>query len=110
MRVAFLFARDNANIVRLKIQPASSTHGAQLSLAATSSEIGDSTNDLAARVEGDELEISFNAKYLIDVLSQIDDPQVVLETTQSTRPGTLRPVGMGEEEFLHVVMHMHPTR
>ena len=110
VRVAFLFARDNANIVRLKIQPASSTHGAQLSLAATSSDIGDSTNDLAARVEGDELEISFNAKYLIDVLSQIDDPQVVLETTQSTRPGTLRPVGMGEEEFLHVVMPMHPTR
>ncbi|MFM7172509.1 MAG: DNA polymerase III subunit beta, partial [Caldilinea sp.] len=110
VRVAFLFARDNANIVRLKIQPANSTRSAQLSLAATSSDIGDSTNDLAARVEGDELEISFNAKYLIDVLSQIDDPQVVLETTQSTRPGTLRPVGMGEEEFLHVVMPMHPTR
>jgi DNA polymerase-3 subunit beta len=61
-------------------------------------------------VEGDDLEISFNAKYLIDVLSQIDEPQVVLETTQPTRPGTIRPVGMGEEEFLHVVMPMHPTR
>ena len=65
---------------------------------------------MKAMVEGNELEISFNAKYLIDVLSQIDQPQVVLETTQNTRPGTLRPVGMGEDEFLHVVMPMHPPR
>ena len=42
--------------------------------------------------------------------SQVDQPQVVLETTQPTRPGTLRPVGMGEEEFLHVIMPMHIAR
>ena len=56
------------------------------------------------------MEIAFDARFLIDVLSQIDQPQIVLETTQATRPGALRPVGMGEEEFLHVVMPMHPPR
>ncbi|HRA65949.1 MAG TPA: DNA polymerase III subunit beta [Caldilinea sp.] len=110
VRVAFLFARDNANIVRLKIQPANGDVAGYVSLAATSTEIGDSVNELEAMIEGDDLEISFNAKYLIDVLSQIDEPQVVIETTQPTRPGTIRPVGMGDKEFLHVVMPMHPTR
>jgi DNA polymerase-3 subunit beta len=110
VRVAFLFARDNANIVRLKIQPANGVTSGHVSLAATSSEMGDSVNDLEAMIEGDDLEISFNAKYLIDVLSQIDEPQVVIETTQPTRPGTIRPVGVGDKEFLHVVMPMHPTR
>lgn len=110
VRVAFLFARDNANIVRLKIQPANGATPGHLNLAATSADMGDSVNQLDAMVEGDDLEISFNAKYLIDVLSQIDEPQVIIETTQPTRPGTIRPVGMGEEEFLHVVMPMHPTR
>ncbi|MFN3979494.1 MAG: DNA polymerase III subunit beta [Caldilinea sp.] len=110
VRVAFLFARDNANIVRLKIQPANGSTPGHLNLAATSADMGDSVNQLDAMVEGDDLEISFNAKYLIDVLSQIDEPQVIIETTQPTRPGTIRPVGMGEEEFLHVVMPMHPTR
>jgi len=110
VRVAFLFARDNANIVRLKIQPANGATPSHVSLAATSADMGDSVNDLEAMIEGDDLEISFNAKYLIDVLSQIDEPQVVIETTQPTRPGTIRPVGIGEEEFLHVVMPMHPTR
>lgn len=110
VRVAFLFARDNANIVRLKIQPANGSGGGHVSLAATSGDMGDSVNDLEAMIEGDDLEISFNAKYLIDVLSQIDEPQVVLETTQPTRPGTIRPLGIGEDVFLHVVMPMHPSR
>jgi len=72
--------------------------------------MGDNVNQLDAMVEGDELEITFNARYLIDVLSQISEPQVVLETTQSNRPGTIHPVGMGTEEFLHVVMPMHPPK
>jgi DNA polymerase III subunit beta len=113
-RVALLFARDNANIIRVNIVPSNglrepSGHG-QIRLTAASNEMGDNVNEIDALVEGDELDIAFNAKYLIDVLSQIDQPQVVIETTQSTRPGSIRPVGMGEEEFLHVVMPMHPPR
>ena len=109
VRVAFLFARDNANIIRVKIDPANGSSGT-ISLTAASAEMGDAVNEIDAMVEGQELDIAFNAKYLIDVLSQIEQPQVVLETTQPTRPGTIRPVGMGEEEFLHVVMPMHPPR
>jgi len=110
VRVAHLFARDNANIVRLKVIPTNGETPGAVQLIATSAEMGDNVNELDALVEGDELDIAFNARYLIDVLSQIDQPQVVLETTQPTRPGAIRPVGMGTEEFLHVVMPMHPPR
>lgn len=110
VRVADLFARDNNNIIRLAVTPGNGDDKGQLQLTATSAEMGDSVNEIDALVDGDEVEISFNAKYLIDVLSQIDEPQIVLETTQGTRPGALRPLGMGEEEFLHVVMPMHPPR
>jgi DNA polymerase-3 subunit beta len=109
-RVAFLFARDNANIVRVAVLPGDDSREGQMRLTGTSSETGDNVNELDAMVEGEELEIAFNARYLIDVLGQIDEPQVVLETTQSTRPGTIRPVGLGEHEFLHVIMPMHPPR
>lgn len=111
VRVAQLFARDNNNIVRVAVLPGSGSTGAgQIRLTATSAEMGDNVNELDAMVEGDDLEIAFNARYLIDVLNQIDESQVVLETTQPNRPGTVRPVGIGEEEFLHVVMPMHPPR
>jgi len=110
VRVAQLFARDNANIIRLSVHPGNGDHEGRMRLTASSTEMGDNVSDIDALVEGNELEIAFNAKYLIDVLTQVDQPQVVLETTQPTRPGTLRPVGMGEEEFLHVIMPMHPPR
>ena len=110
VRVAFLFARDNANIIRLSVAPGDESQEGQVRLTATSAEMGDNVNELDAMVDGEEVEIAFNARYLIDVLGQIDEPQVVLETTQSTRPGTLRPIGLGEDEFLHVIMPMHPPR
>jgi DNA polymerase-3 subunit beta len=110
VRVAILFARDNANIVRMHVSPPNGDKGGQVKLTATSTEMGDNVNEIDALVEGQDLDIAFNAKYLMDVLSQIEQPQVVIETTQPTRPGAIRPVGMGEEEFLHVVMPMHPPR
>ena len=55
--------------------------------------------------EGDDLEISFNAKYLIDILSVVDSAQVALETTSAASPGVLRPIG--DEDFIHVIMPMH---
>ena len=110
VRVAQLFARDNANIVRLKILPNNGSEVGTLHLTATSSEMGDNVNELEALIEGEDLEIDFNARYLIDVLNQIEEEQVVLETSQANRPGTIRPLGIGTDEFLHVVMPMHPPR
>jgi DNA polymerase-3 subunit beta len=110
VRVSFLFARDNANIIRVAIVPGNGNQEGQMRLTATSAEMGDSINEIDAMVDGSDVEIAFDARFLIDVLSQIDQPQIVLETTQATRPGALRPVGMGEEEFLHVLMPMHPPR
>ena len=90
--------------------PGNGENTGQIRLTASSAEMGDNVSEVDAMVEGDSLDIAFNARYLIDMLSQVDQPQVVLETTQPTRPGALRPIGMGEEEFLHVIMPMHPPR
>ncbi|MBX3000980.1 MAG: DNA polymerase III subunit beta [Caldilineaceae bacterium] len=110
VRVAQLFARDNSNIIRLAVQPGNGEGPGAIRLTATSTEMGDNVNELDALVEGNDVEIAFNARYLIDVLSQISESQIVLETTQANRPGSIRPVGIGNEEFLHVVMPMHPPR
>jgi DNA polymerase-3 subunit beta len=105
VRVSHLFARDSANIVRVEIAPGDELMPGHLTLAATSAELGDNVGQLDAAVEGAPIEIAFNAKYLIEVLSVMDAAQVALETTASSSPGVLRPVG--DDDFLHVIMPMH---
>jgi DNA polymerase-3 subunit beta len=106
VRISHLFARDSANIVKLEINPSGDElMNGRVTLVATSAELGDNVADMDASIEGDSVEIAFNAKYLIDVLSIVDSPQIVLETSSPSSPGVFRP--MGDEEFTHVIMPMH---
>jgi DNA polymerase-3 subunit beta len=109
-RVASLFARDSANNVRFHIAPGSEVEPGQVTLRANSAEVGDNVSEVDAKVEGNTLDIAFNVRYLMDVLAVIDTPQVVLETSQANRPGVLRPVGTGPDEFTHVIMPMQLSR
>jgi DNA polymerase-3 subunit beta len=109
VRVSHLFARDSANIVKLEITPTGDElMNGRITLVATSAELGDNVADVDASIEGNPMEIAFNAKYLIDVLSIIDSPQVVLETSAASSPGVLRSIG--DEKFTHVIMPMHISR
>jgi DNA polymerase-3 subunit beta len=107
-RVSHLFARDSANIVRVEIDPGNELTPGHITLAATSAELGDNVGQLDAMVEGNAVEIAFNAKYLIEVLSVVDTAQVALETTSPSSPGVLRLIG--DEDFIHVIMPMHLSR
>ena len=53
----------------------------------TSAELGDNVSELDATVEGDEIEVAFNARYLIDALSVVGTPEIVLETSTASSPG-----------------------
>jgi len=106
LKVASLFARDASDRVVFHITPGTDTVPGQIVLNATSAEAGDNVSELDAVVEGVPIEVAFNVRYMMEVLSVIDTPQVVLETTRSDRPGVFRPVGTGPEEFTHVIMPM----
>jgi len=104
-RTAAIFARSEANVIHMHISSADAVR-----ITATSAEMGDSVIELDATVEGEPVEIAFNVKYLMDVLSVVGSAQVVLETVDNSRPGVIRPVGSTEEsstEFVHVIMPMH---
>jgi DNA polymerase-3 subunit beta len=110
LKPASLFARDVNDRVTLHIEPGSDTMPGQTVIRATSAETGDNVSEVDALVEGPAMDIAFNARYLSDLLSVIETPQVVLETTRSDRPGVFRPVGVGPEEFTHVIMPMQLLR
>jgi len=103
-RTANIFARDAANIARIQIAPGNELVPGHITIAATSAELGDNVGEIDASIEGDAIEIAFNVKYLIDVLSVMDSAQVALETSTSSSPGVIRPIG--DVDFVHVIMPM----
>lgn len=104
-RAANIFAREAANTVRIHIVPGEELTPGHVSIAARSDETGDNLGEIDATVEGEEIEIAFNVRYLLDVLSVIDSQQIALETMSPSSPGVIRLVG--DDDFIHVIMPMH---
>jgi len=99
---ASVFARDGSGIVRLQIMPKDGK--GKVAVSARAEEIGDNLGEIDASVDGEETKIAFNSKYLMDVLGVLTEDEVALETTTSSSPGVIRPVG--KDDYLHVVMPM----
>lgn len=104
-RQASIFARESADAVRLTIKPGEDPLPGQVLVAARADQTGENLIQLEALINGNGLEIGFNVRYLIEVLSVIDAPQVALETTSPTSPAVIRAVG--DEHFLHLIMPMN---
>ena len=106
---ASIFARDSANIVRLKV--ADSENGGLtpgvVTLSATAEESGDATATLDGAVDGPGMEIIFNVKYLTDVLGVLETKNVALELNSPQQPGVIKPVD--ESDYVYVIMPMHST-
>jgi DNA polymerase III subunit beta len=106
---AEIFARDNAYSGRLYVNPPKGPgEPGEVMVASKSAERGDNEGTVDASVEGEPLDISFNIKYLIDVLRVIPDERVVLESNGSANPGVVRPEN--RDDFVHVIMPMSVTR
>ena len=104
-KAADIFARQASHSARLTITPGSGSEPGKLQVNATAAETGQGETVIDASVEGAAIEIAFNVKYMVDVLTVINTPNVSLETTGPASPGVIRPVG--REDFTHVIMPMH---
>ncbi|MDX1994372.1 MAG: DNA polymerase III subunit beta [bacterium] len=106
---AEIFARDSAYSGRLYVRPPKAPgEPGEVVIAGKSAERGDNEGLVDASIEGEPLDISFNIKYLIDVLRVIPDERVILESNGSANPGVLRPEN--KDDFVHVIMPMSVSR
>jgi DNA polymerase-3 subunit beta len=103
VRLASLIASSSANIVKLQVGKDAEI-GVTVSAAA---DVGDNRSEVEAEVEGDGTTIAFNARYLIDVLTNVDAEQFSVELNGPLSPGVFRPVG--DEHYTHVVMPVKTT-
>jgi DNA polymerase-3 subunit beta len=98
-RRASIFARDSANIVKVEVGGEGSN---EVSITAHAADVGDAADAVEAAVEGQATTIAFNARYLIDVLSNLGADEAALELSGPLAPGVIR--GIGKDDYVHVIM------
>jgi DNA polymerase-3 subunit beta len=98
-RVA-LYANQSTNQVRLKIG------GQELTLSAEDIDYANEAKErLACNFDGEDMEIGFNSKFLLDMLNNLDSEMIKIEMSAPNRAGILMPVDDNkEEDILMLVM------
>lgn len=91
-----LLVRDTTTPVRLALRPDS------VELTVVSQEIGQATEEVEAKYEGDGITVAFNPAYLIDGLESVPAGDVLIEMLEANKPAVLRPDD--GDDFLYLIM------
>ncbi len=97
IKVASLFAREAANNVKIKI-----SKNGKVKVSATAAQVGENVSEMAAKVTGENNEISFNAKFISDALAILADNKVYLEVSGKLNPGVIKPTS--SKNYLYIIM------
>jgi DNA polymerase III subunit beta len=73
-----------------------------LTITATTPEVGEAKETLAINYKGKEVTIAFNPQYMMDPLRNLDADEVFIELTDELSPGVIKV----NEPFLYVLMPM----
>lgn len=96
IKASYVFARQTANIVKLSVQRD------KVVVSANAPSVGSSIAEVDAKTTGEENEIAFNARYLLDFFSNIEEEEISFEMAGPLNPGVFKIVG--DDSFLHLIM------
>lgn len=100
LRMATIFS-DKFNQVAIKALPSKKT----FEIRTKNSDVGENNGRLDATLQGDDVEINFNYKYIADSFQSIDSDSVSLQFNGVARPLVVR--GVNDSSFLYIVMPMN---
>lgn len=96
LRRVSLLSPERIKVVRFNLSKGN------LMLSSSNPDLGEAKEGCEVGYSGDELEIGFNARYLMDALEVIKGDGVVLELKDQGSPGILRPAD--PEGYLYIIM------
>jgi len=97
VKTTSLFARGAANIIKIKIEKDG------MRLSANTPQVGEDEDFVEAKVEGEEVEVAFNFRFLLDLLANFPDKELIFETSGPLNPGVFKPA-TNKLSFLHIIM------
>ena len=96
---ASLLTTPESQAIKLQLQKN------RLTVSKTTPEIGEAKEDIQIEYAGDEFLIGFNPGYLLDVLKNVDEDDVVIELTGPEKPGVIRI----KDHYVYIVLPMQIT-
>ena len=104
---AGVIARDNKNLIKLDIKTASESGTGSITIMTQAEQSGGSQqNVIEANVDGEDIQIAFNVRYLKDVLDVVESQNVYLRTNATMAPAMISPVD-DQVDYKYVIMPMH---
>ncbi len=76
LKMSSLFTKESANNVKIKVKENT------LQILAVSPQLGDNTANISSKTDGGELEIAFNARFILDAMNIISSEEVILELNE----------------------------
>ncbi len=96
VKICSIFARESANIIKFSLKEE------KIVVSSQTPSLGENTVDVAATLNGEENEIAFNARYLLEVLTILDEEELIFEMTGPLNPGVFKI--KSDPSFLHLIM------
>src|SRR3989339_464416 len=100
LKISNIFS-DQFNKLTFKINPSKKI----FEIVAKNNSVGETLNKIEGVLNGDEIEISFNQKYIIDCFQSIDSDSLVLNFNGSNKPLVIK--GVPDSRFTYLVMPMN---
>jgi DNA polymerase-3 subunit beta len=97
VKMSSLFARDSANNnVRVIVKKN------DLTISSIVSESGTAKSSIASETTGGDVEIAFNARYMLDILNVISDEEIILNFNESTAAGAIKTPK--DPDYFYIIM------
>jgi len=96
VKLASVFARDSANIVKMNIKSGKLEFNTESQLS------GKQKTRIEAKIDGEDLEIAFNYRFLEEILQVIEGEDVSMEFSGSSSPAVF--TYPKDDNFLHIIM------
>jgi DNA polymerase-3 subunit beta len=96
VKICSVFARDSANIITLSLVKD------HITVSSGSSAVGENRVEVESELSGEENEIAFNSRYLLDVLGNVEEKDMVFDMIGPLNPGVFKV--KNDESFLHLIM------
>ena len=94
-----IYANKTTNQVRFKIS------GSEILISAEDLDFSNEANErISCEHDGDNIEIGFNAKFLIEILSNIESDKVRFKLSEPNRAGLIVPDNMSENEDITMLV------